>query len=820
MTIKYIGKGVKRLDGVEKVTGDAKFVADIQMEGMLYAKVLRSPVAHGIIKSINLSRAEKAPGVIAVVKGEPDNAKVGVCLSDQTPMAVGKVRFIGEPVAAVVAVSEKKAQEALKLIELDIEPLKHVLDPIEALKEDAPLVHEELGSYKHLDSFHPRPGTNIFHHYRLIKGDYEKAIEKADKVFKGTYTFPHKAHGMLEPHGTIAHWRETGTKLDIWSSAQSPFLARFYVADYFKMSLCDVRVIVPYLGGGFGGKSDCTIEPLTAYIARRVPGRPVRLILTREEAFTASVQGRGVTAQVELALKSSGKFIAARVHFFLASGAYGDYAVNVVRGGGHNCTGPYSYEAVDSNAYGVYTNQVPVGAYRGYGHPEGNWMMERHIDRVAESLGIDSFELRRMNLLKPGDTNALLQEISTGNGNLVECVDIVQKRHKELQTSLPELKSGWIRGFGLAPLAKSPVMATNAASAAQIRFHEDGTATILASCTDMGQGAKTVLTQIAAETLELPMEKLRFVSRPDTETCPYEWQTVASSTTWKVGNALMKACKQAIMGFIKNAALGWDVPPEKVSYTAGVFHGPNGLKADLTDLTMGFTHPDGATVGGPITGQGCYMPPKLNNPDPVTGQGNLAAEWTFGCQGVVMDIDKSTGEFEIHEIETSVDIGKVLNPVLARGQVVGAVVQGLGHTVMENQVFHEKGHLRTNSFTDYKMPTPEDIANINFEVYFLETPQHDSPFGARPIAEHCLVALSSALANAVRDASGVHFHDMPLSPERLYLAMENKEEWNEALEYSEVELNNAAYDEYREHIDKIAGCTRFESVTKKDQEVK
>jgi carbon-monoxide dehydrogenase large subunit len=790
---------------------------------MLYAKVLRSPAAHGIIKKLDLSAAEKAPGVVAVVKGEPDKAMIGVCLTDQTPMAVNKVRYIGEPVAAVIAVSEKKAAAALKLIKLEIEPLEHLLDPIEAIKEDAPLIHEELGSYKHLDSFHPRPGTNIFHHYRLLKGDFEKAAVKADRVFKGTYTFPHKAHGMLEPHGTIALWRETGTKLDIWSSAQSPFLARFYVADYFKMPLCDVRVIAPYLGGGFGGKSDCTIEPLTAYIARKAPGRPVRLVLTREEVFTSSVQGRGVTAQVELALMNSGKFVAARVHYYLAGGAYGDYAVNVVRGGGHNCTGPYTYEAIDSNAYGVYTNQPPVGAYRGYGHPEGNWMMERHIDRIAESMGIDPYELRSMNLLKPGDTNALLQKIDTGNGNLAECVSIVKKRHDELKKSLPDVKPGWIRGYGLAPLAKSPVMATNAASAAQIRFHEDGTATLIASCTDMGQGAKTVLTQIAAETLELPIEKIRFVSRPDTETCPYEWQTVASSTTWKVGNATIKACKSAIMEFIKNAALGWNVEPEKVEYTAGVFYGPDGLKADLTDLTMGFTHPDGATVGGPVTGQGCYMPPNLNNPDPVTGQGNLAPEWTFGCQGVVMDIDRSTGEFEIHEIETSVDIGRVLNPVLARGQVVGAVVQGLGHTVMENQVYHEKGNLRTNSFTDYKMPTPEDVANINFEVTFLETPQHDAPFGARPIAEHCLVAMSSAIANAVRNASGVHFHDMPLSPERLYLAMENADEWNASLDFSEISPEEATHDEHRAHVDSIAGCTRLETVTDndtKDPEVK
>jgi carbon-monoxide dehydrogenase large subunit len=747
--------------------------------------VLRSPIAHGIIKSLDVSDALKAPGVLAVVTPGSETAKIGVCLIDQTPLAVNRVRFVGEPMAAVVGVTEKAAARALKLIKFHIEPMEHVLDPLKAASSQAPLIHPDLGTYEHLDSFHPVPGTNIFHHYRLIKGDYEKTAARADRIIKGTYTFPHKAHGMIEPHGTIAHWREAGTKLDIWSSAQSPFLARYYVASYFKMPLCDVRVVAPYLGGGFGGKSDCTIEPLTAYIARAVPGRPVRLVLSREEVFFASVQGRGVTAQIELALNNDGKFLASKVHYYLAGGAYGDYAVNVVRGGGHNCTGPYQFEAIDSNAYGVYTNQPPVGAYRGYGHPEGNWMMERHIDRAAQSLGLSAYEIRKKNLLKPGAVNALLQTITRGNGDLSQCVDIVYKRQAALKKSLPDPKPGWIRGFGFAPIMKSPVMATNAASAALIRFHEDGTATLMVSCTDMGQGAKTVLAQIAAETLELPIEKIRLVSRPDTETCPYEWQTVASSTTWKVGNATIKACTHAIRGFIKNAALGWKVPVEKVEYKEGVFYGPGNLKASLKDLAMGFSNPDGSTVGGPVTGQGCYMPSGLTNPDPVTGQGNLAPEWTFGCQGAVMDIDRATGNFKIIELQTSVDIGKVLNPVLARGQVVGAIVQGLGHTVMEEQVFNETGNLRTDSFTDYKMPAPEDIMDINFQIDFLENPQEDSPFGARPIAEHCLVGISSAIANAVRDASGLHFHDMPLSAERLFLALENPEEWNAAQPYSD-----------------------------------
>jgi carbon-monoxide dehydrogenase large subunit len=324
---------------------------------------------------------------------------------------------------------------------------------------------------------------------------------------------------------------------------------------------------------------------------------------------------------------------------------------------------------------------------------------------------------------------------------------------------------------------KSPVMATNAASCATIKFGEDGTVNVLVGCTEMGQGSFTAMSQLAAEALKVPLEKVRLSRTIDTDTNPYEWQTVASSTTWKVGNAIAAAARNAIAQIKEIAAQAWGVPPEEVE------HGPEGIywrrdrsrALSLAEVAMGCVQPDGQAVGGPVVGYGRFVPQGLTYPDPRTGQGNLAAEWTFGCQGAVVEVDLRTGQVEVLHMITAIDAGRIVNPVLARGQVVGAMVYGMGAALSEKIVYSTEGKIRNDSLTDYKVPTPLEMQKTDFEVIFLETPLPESAFGARPLAEHGTVSVAPAIANAIGQAAGVQFFSLPMTAERIVEKLSEKE---------------------------------------------
>ncbi len=779
MKLKTVGKSVPKFDALEKTTGEAQYIADIKFPGTLYLKVVRSTIPHGYIKSINYKKALQLEGVRGVITGEKIDFLAGICIYDQPPIAKNKVRFVGEPVAVVVAKNEKVAERATKLVEVEYEKLPHVLDPIEAIKEDAPIIHEELGNYFHLPTFNPIPGTNIFHHYHLEKGDIKRGFKESDTIIERDFVFPHIAHAQLEPHGAIAKWSK-GNELHIYSSTQAPFIVRGALARMFNLPQTNIRVSVPYLGGGFGGKSDLTVEPLVAYVARFFPGSWVRLILTREEMFFGSLIGRGCHSHIRMGFKSDGKLVAAEVKMYFAGGAYGDYAINIVTGGGHNSTGPYEIENVNVDSYGVYTNTPFVGAYRGYGHPEAHWQTERMMDIAARELGIDPVELRLKNILRPGSENNLGQIIKESNGNLERAVITAAKEigvYGENKTSQgrsskipnPKQENRFIRGKGIAALMKSPVMATNAGSSAIIRANRDGTFHLAVSAIDMGQGSITALSQIAAETLGVPVEKIRTYRGADTELTPYEWQTVASSTTWKAGNAVKKAAQSVMEEFKKLAAEVFETSPENLTAKDGkIWYGNKSL--DFSELAEGYVFPDGHAIGGPIIGTGSVVPHGLTFPNPKTGRGELAAEWTFGCQAAEVEIDKFTGRVRVKKFVTVLDIGKAINPLLAKGQVEGAVVQGMGATLNEVIVYNDDGKIRNAGLTDYKIPTlpdsPEELITI-----FLETPQPDGPFGARPLAEHGIVSVAPAIANAIRDALGIDFYELPLNHDTILKAL-------------------------------------------------
>jgi len=762
-----IGKPHTRVDGYEKVTGQARFIADLNQGRVLHARVVRSTQAHARIRRLDTRRALAVPGVKAVVTGESWPKRIGHAIADQYPIARDKVRYWGEPVAVVVANSLEIADQAASLVEVDYDPLPVVLHPQKSIEPGAPLIHEDLESYSHIPSVHPIPGTNIAHEYHLTRGDVDRAFAEAHLVVENEYWVPWIAHVQIEPHGAVAQW--DGEFLSLWTSSQSPFFVRETAARLLDIPTSQVRVRVPFVGGGFGGKSDVTIEPLMAVVAHCVPGLPIQLILTREEVFFGTAVGRGGWGRVRHAVDAQGRLLAEEVELYIGSGGYADYSVWISQGGGHNSTGPYYVPNLSLNSYAVYTNTPPTGAYRGYGHPEAHWMVERQMDLIARRLGMDPVELRRLNLLQPGKENALGQVMKPYNGRPELCLQAVADA---LGTQSLLAQPRLVRGRGLACFMKSPVMRTNAQSGAILRFNNDGTASLFTGGVEMGQGLNTVMTQIAAETLSMPAEMIHYVSEIDTEFSPYEWQTVASHSTWAVGSAVRKAAEDALEQIRKAAAETFGVPAEEIeTRSAQVYpRGQEYCALPYSSFGTGHIRPDGSAINPPVVGRGTFVPSGLTAPDPVTGQGNLAASWTFGCQGAEVEIDLDTGQVHVLRLISAQDPGRVINPETASGQVEGAMVMAMGAALMEKLQFAPDGKLRNQSFVDYRILTSVDVPEM--EVIFIETQDATGPYGARGLGEHGITAVPPAIANAIADALGVDFYEIPITPDMIFEALQ------------------------------------------------
>ena len=776
---KVIGKNIKKYDAIDKVTGTGQFVADIKLPNVLSTAILRSRYAHATIQNIDWKEVN-TDGIYAIVSGKGalcikngkkqyiENSKkywIGDCIVDQHPMAIEKVRYVGEPVVAVIGNSDIVVQEAIKKIKIDYLPLPFVLNPKEAIANEAPLIHEKVQDYKRFKTYKPDPDSNVFHHYTLLKGDAKNALQNAEVVFEHEFSYPHISHAQLEPHGCICGWERNG-EITIYTSSQSPFFVRNIISEAFHISHHMVKVIVPYIGGGFGGKSDVTIEPLVAYISRFVPGYFVRYILTREEMFTGSLLGRGCFAKVKTGLTKEGKIQALKVKLLFQAGAYGNCTINIVTAAGHNSSGPYEIENIQSESLGVYTNTPYVGAFRGYGHPEVHWMMDRNLEIIARKMDMDSFELKKKNLLRPGCKNALQQVITEEEGRLEDCVDFVYQEVKNYKHQ----EDGFLYGYGFSPIMKSPVVCNNAASCIHMKFNEDTSVSITMGAIDMGQGACTALAQIAAEALQMPIEKMRISRTVATEYSPYEWQTVASRATWTLGRAIIRAANRAIQKFKEMASKILNIDINDLKYDGEKVFSKSKY-VDLRQMVMGHLDTKGRLTGGPISVHAHYIPPNLTFPDEKTGQGNLASEWTFGCQGIVISVDSYSGEIYVKKMVTAMDVGKVIHPEMARAQVVGAMVQALGAAMTETILYDKEGHIQNHSFTDYKIPTPEDLMDTEFVVKFFETPFSEGPFGAKCLAEHGTVGIAPALANAVHNATGIDFYDLPITSEKLLLKM-------------------------------------------------
>jgi CO/xanthine dehydrogenase Mo-binding subunit len=769
-TPRYVGTAIPRVDLLEKVTGAAQYTADLKFARMLHAFVLRSPHPHARVLEVRVDKARRAPGVRAVVTGRDYPYHVGIYLKDQTVFATDRVRFVGDPVAAVAAETPEAACEAAQLIEVDYEPLEPVFDVLRGIEPDAPLIHPDLGKYECVPWITPRAGTNIANHLKVRKGDYQAALQSSAHVFENTFLVPQVQHVPIETHVSVARVDGAG-HVEVHTSAQSPFTVRHLLCACFKLPHGDVRVVVPTVGGGFGGKAGINLEPIAVALALNTGGRPVRVMVDRAEEFYGTVARQGLVATLTTGVDRHGKVVAQKLHYLWSCGGYGGYGVNVVRAAGYTCGGAYEFPNVWGDSIGVYTNRPIGSAYRGFGMQEIHWALEQQMDKVAHELGVSPVDFRLRNCLRPGSATVTGQILDANAGRVDLCIEKVDER-----LGIRGEKRPRYRGKGIACAVKAPAMPNNASSSVVLKFAEDGMLDVLISGIDYGQGLMTVAAQFAAEALDLPPDLIRVRGKPDTDLSPYDWQTVASRQTWATGNAIFAAAKMVKEQLFAMASEALDVPQEQLELRdLKVFDRLTGRAVQLTELVMGYQFPDGHTIGGPVAAAATFVPEGLLFLDPDTSQSaKPVAKWTFGAQGVELTVDPETGQIHLEKVVACYDVGKVVNPGTIRGQTVGGVVQGIGTALMEELILDERGAPRNASLMDYKIPSAEDIPDI-IEDHYVETPQLDGPLGARGIGEHTMIPTPAAIANALYDACGIRIQDMPLTAEKVLRALKEQE---------------------------------------------
>jgi CO/xanthine dehydrogenase Mo-binding subunit len=766
-----IGENVERVDAREKVTGAALFADDIQFgPGLLYARIKRSPYPHAFIKKIDVSKARALPGVKAVVTGEAYPGYIGLYLKDRHIFCRDRVRYVGDPVAGVAAVSEAIAEQAVKLIEVEYEPLPGVFDPEYGASPEAPLLHPDLGKYSVANFIFPEPGSNVSNHFKIRKGDVDSAWKDCAAIVEHTYRIPHIQHVPIEPHVATARVDMDG-KITLWGSSQSPFAQRSLIASALGVSPADVQVIAPYVGGGFGCKAGVSMEALAVAIASQVRGRPVKLRLTREEEFYTAFVRQGLVAHYKMGCDKDGHLLAMETRFYWDGGAYTEYGVNITRAAGYSSTGPYKVPNVRTDSYCVYTNHPVGGPMRGFGMPEFHAGLEQCIDDLAVEVGIDRVAFRKLNCIQGGDT--IVTGMTMHPTGLSECLVKAAEAigwGKKDPPSAPNKR----RGKGIALMWKAPAMPPNAGSSAKVRLNEDGTVTVSVGGQEIGQGSFTVAAQVAAAALGVPYDWVRVTGPVDTDNSPYEWQTVASRLTWSMGNAVAAAARDARQQILDTVAQAWGEDPADLDIIDGhVVSYKSEESLSLKNIVVyGISKPnDQGWMGGPVVGRGNFMPTYVTGLDPETGQGPRAVvHYTTGAQAVEVEVDMDTGQVEIIRGVAAFDVGKAINPEMVRGQMEGGFVQGVSTALFEGLQL-KQGVLQNPSFVDYRIATSADAPH-QIDTIIIEVPQDDGPWGARGIGEHALVPTVPAIANAIYDAVGIRPGAPPFSSEKIYLLMQ------------------------------------------------
>lgn len=722
-----IGRRVQRPDALDKVKGTARYVDDLSFAGMLYAAVLRSPHEHARLLRVDTSRAKQVPGVHAVLtaKDIPGQNLIPLIQQDQPMLADQEVRHIGEGIALIAAESRDALTEALEQIEVEYEPLPAVLTIEEAFEKN-----------------------QIIAHWKIRKGDTEKAFQQADLLVENTYRTPYQEHAYIEPNGMIALPDGMGGVI-LYGSMQCPFYVQKAVASVLGYGMNRVRVVQTVTGGGFGGKEDAPSVPgaMAALLAVRT-GRPVKLILTREEDMAVMSKRHPALIHYRSAASKEGRLLAVDVQYFLDGGAYATLSPVVLWRGINHSAGPYRCANVKVDAYAVRTHKIPCGAFRGFGEPQIVFAAESQMDLLAEKLKMDPLEFRLKNALDVGDQTITGHRLTVSVG-LREVIEKVaeaanwRKKRSEYPRTNGKVKRGiglatCYYGVGLGALGKY----LNPAGASVV-VNTDATVTVAVGTTEIGQGMITVLSQIAAEALGCPVESVR-VMEPDTSRVPDSGPTVASRTTIMSGNAIRDACQKIraqMDPVIGDSAMTW---PQKV-------------KTCVEQQVHMAAH-------------GWAVPPKVTY-DPETGQGDVYITYSWSANIVEVEVDEETGETNVLKIYTGHDVGKVINPTTGEGQIEGGALQGLGYGLVEEHLL-QGGKILNNQFSTYIIPTPMDTPEI--VPILVEHNYPWGPYGAKGLGETPIIAVAPAITNAIAHAIGVRLFEIPTTPERIWRALAEK----------------------------------------------
>ena len=719
-----VGENIERVDGYGKVTGKAAYTGDLSIPGMLHGKVLRSPHAHARVVRINGSKAEQIPGVMAVLTRENCQVAtpyIGAMIKDQCLIAIDKVRYAGDIIAAVAAIDEGIAEKALSAIEVDFEELPTMTTVEEALAENAPLIHETVRrarppQYGRGASYILHEKSNICHHFRYERGAIEDGFKAADFVFEDTFCFPAAHHYPMESNVSVADFNEDG--VTIWASTQGPFGLRQEVSRVFGLPLSDIRVIVPYVGGGYGGAKGL-VPSIIGVALSRLAGRPVRVNFSAEENFKTICQPRAKIT-MKTGVKKDGTFIARRCELFLNAGAYVNSTPSVAEKAGYRGHGPYRFPYVLTDAYAVYTNTVPTGSFRGFGGPQVAFSYESQVDMIAQRMKLDPLELRKKNLLIKGEDFAAGDTPTDCDlkGALAQVADAIGWG-KEDKTPI---KRGIKRGKGLACALKDGG-GTKKAAHAIVKILNDGSIVIFSGSVEIGQGVQTVLQQIVAQELSIPANKVR-VDEIDTRYTPFDTATNASSATTLMGSAVLKAVVDAREQLLQATASALGAPRSEVKFENGsIFCREQRLEiGDAMRLCFGES-------GGEVIGRGFFqLPTDLNVP-----LGSLTPFWEIGFGAAEVEVDENTGAVKVLKYISLTDAGKIIHPIQCRGQDEGAAIFGLGQALFEDMVY-ENGRLINPNLVDYRLPRFRDLPP-EFKTIILEEGGGRGPYGAKGMGE-------------------------------------------------------------------------------------
>ncbi len=745
MRTARIGESPRRVGGDARVTGHQQYVADIHLQDELHAKLVTLPVARARITAVDTRAAEQVPGVRLVMTAADLPQPVprfGPQFQDRPVLAVGETKYHGEPVAAVAAETRDAAEEAARLVRVDYEELPAVFTVAAALADDAPLVQDP-----DLRPGDPLAGTNVLRVHRVGWGDVDAA--SADVVVENRYTFPMVTQFAIEPHAFIAVPVDGG--MDVWSSIQHPNWLQKTLAGVLGLPLARVRVHAPDPGGGFGGKQHTKYEPLVALMALRAD-RPVRLVLTLEETFQA-VRRASAEVRVRTGFRRDGTLAFQDVEADYLIGAYADIADRVVGKGSYVGAGPYRMPDARIVARSILSHTVPSTAFRGFGNPQVNWAVESNLDEGARALGIDRLEIRRSNLARRGE--AFIPWDTPADGDWAQAVD----RAAELIGWGTPLTPG--RGRGIAVGLKSGP--TTGLSYSTVRLLADGSVVVYAGTSDMGQGARTVFAQIAGDELGAPLDWVTVVMG-DTAIVPYDQQTSASRSTVLMGNSVLAACRDIQARLRTMAARVHGVDEAAIAVEHGVVRLPDREVPIRDVLAAGL-----GRLGGEVIGVGEMR--KDAEPDhPLQG---APAFFEFNCTAIEAEVDEETGDVTLVRHVTVSDVGKAINPLQVRMQDEGAAIQGLGHTLMEHYIFDEAGRVRNLGAIDYRIPTSMDLP-LEMVSETVENADGPGPYGSKGMSEGALLCVAPAVAAAVREATGAVIRDLPLTPERVWHALQER----------------------------------------------